>query len=65
MSKFPIKKEIESDLRIGREYIFVYAKCIIIDIKSLRNKYIQLIGGQTHVQCNLHKKTLGDFVPKK
>ena len=27
-------------------------------MKSIRNRYIELLGGQFHVQCNLHKKPL-------
>ena len=57
-SKIPIQKNIERDLEIGHEYVFVYVKSKEKNIKTLRDRYIQLIGGQCHVQCNEHKKTL-------
>ena len=34
-------------------------------MKSIRNRYIELLGGQFHVQCNLHKKPLISFYEKE
>ena len=36
----------------------VYVCCEDIDIKSIRNEYLRLIGGQSHVQCQEHLSPL-------
>ena len=45
-------------MKIGHEYIFVYIKVQESSIKSMKNNYLKLLGGQTHVQCHLHNKPL-------
>ena len=55
-SKYPIKKNIEIDMKIGLEYLFVYSIINDININELQYKYLELIGGQSHVKCETHKK---------
>jgi predicted GIY-YIG superfamily endonuclease len=57
-SKCPIKKNPNDTLKIGHEYIFIYVKVKESNIESMKNKYLKLLGGQTHVQCHLHNRPL-------
>ena len=57
-SKLPIKKHPEEVLLFGHEYILIYCLRRNSDMTSIRNRYIEMLGGQFHVQCNTHKKPL-------
>jgi predicted GIY-YIG superfamily endonuclease len=57
-SKFAMKKEPNSNLEIGHEYIFVYTNTKRKCFNSMRNQYLKLLGGQSHVHCAVHKKPL-------
>ena len=57
-SKFPIKKRLRKDLAISDEVILVFKRIQIEHFNSYRNRYLKLIGGQTHVRCETHKLPL-------
>ena len=57
-SKTPLKKQPKLKLLSNHEYIFTYCLKRETDMKGIRNSYIELLGGQFHAQCNIHKKPL-------
>ena len=57
-SQIPVKKNVFKHIKYEHEYIFIYVLKNNSDIIALRNEYIELLGGQFHIQCNLHKKPL-------
>ena len=42
----------------NRKYTLAYVRVDEFDEKSYKNKFLQLLGGQVHVQCGVHKHPL-------
>ena len=57
-SQVPLKKNVFKHIKFEHEYIFIYVLKNNTDLTALRNEYIKLLGGQFHIQCNVHKQPL-------
>ena len=51
-------KEPPQSLETGKEYIFIYINRNKSNFDTIQNHYLKLLGGQTHVQCRIHKCSL-------
>lgn len=56
--KIMIQSENSPSLKENQSATVVYVKMDDTDEQSLKNKYLHLLGGQTHVQCSEHKLPL-------
>ena len=51
VSKYVTQYDETISLMKNYSYIFVYVHCDEYDMKSFQNKYLWLLGGQLHIQC--------------
>ena len=49
----------------NRNYTLTYIRNYEFDEQSYKNKFLQLLGGQVHVQCDVHKLSLINSLQKK